>query len=149
MKKHISTIFTSISFLFILAGVSASAQAQVTADIPFDFNVGSKTLPAGKYKVNKQNTNSLSIVVRNTEQTPTAMALSNNLVTTGKNEQSKLVFHRYGNQYFLAEVIIRGNQNGYELPTSKAERKAIEEARTRYLTKNEVKPEIVVIVAGQ
>jgi hypothetical protein len=33
-----------------------------------------------------------------------------------------LVFHRYGSQYFLAQVWSAGNSEGRELPRSRAER---------------------------
>jgi hypothetical protein len=35
---------------------------------------------------------------------------------------SKLTFHRYGNQYYFAEVWIDGEKDGLQAPKSKAER---------------------------
>lgn len=149
MKKQALRIVAAIGFLFILSGVSAFAQAPVTADVPFDFNVGNKTLPAGNYKVSKHSTHALALVVSNKDQGDTAIMLSNNITAAGNNEKSKLVFRRYNDKYFLAEVISQGEQVGQGLPMSKAEREIVKEMKARYLTKNEVKPEIVVVVAGQ
>ena len=57
-------------------------------------------------------------------------------------EQGKLVFHKYGNQYFLAQVWIPGYK-ALELAKSKSER-AIE--RETKLSKNS-KPELVSVLA--
>ncbi|MGE0883211.1 MAG: hypothetical protein AB7P14_06690 [Blastocatellales bacterium] len=149
MKKQVLRIAAAIGFLFILSGVSAFAQTPVTADVPFDFNVGNKTLPAGNYKVSKHSTHALALVISNTDQADTAITLSNNITAAGNNEKSKLVFRRYNDKYFLAEVISQGEQVGHGLPMTKAEREIVKEMKSRYLTKNEVKPEIVVIAAGQ
>ena len=37
---------------------------------------------------------------------------------------SEVVFHRYGNQYFLSQVWMRGNPDYLSCPPSKAEREA-------------------------
>ena len=37
-------------------------------------------------------------------------------------ETTKLVFHRYGSQYFLAQIWTAGNDRGQELPKSGRER---------------------------
>jgi hypothetical protein len=51
MKNFILRL-SFIAFVFVLGGVAANAQGlgrNFDANIPFDFSVGSKTLPAGKY----------------------------------------------------------------------------------------------------
>lgn len=51
MKKFILRL-SFIAFVFVLGGVAANAQGlgrNFDANIPFDFSIGSKTLPAGKY----------------------------------------------------------------------------------------------------
>jgi len=41
--------------------------------------------------------------------------------------EGKLIFHRYGDRYFLSQMWMPGNPTGRELPPSKAE---LETART-------------------
>ncbi len=52
MKKFIQRLsFIAFVLVLVLGGVAASAQGgrNFDANIPFDFSIGSKTLPAGKY----------------------------------------------------------------------------------------------------
>jgi len=148
MRKSILSIVAAIGFMFVVSAASAYAQT-ITVNVPFEFKVGEKTLPAGTYRVKKHSNNATTIVVSKSDLKETGISLSQNMYTNGNPEKSKLVFHRYGNQSFLSEIVIQGRQIGYELSTSKSERKTIEEARTRYLTQNIVKPEIVEIIAEQ
>ncbi len=61
MKKYLTL---TIAMMMFLAVVTVTAEAQVSgskqmsARIPFAFNVGSKTLPAGEYTVKVLNPNS-------------------------------------------------------------------------------------------
>lgn len=51
MKKFIQRL-SFVAFVLVLGGVAANAQGlgrNFDANIPFDFSIGSKTLPAGKY----------------------------------------------------------------------------------------------------
>jgi hypothetical protein len=51
MKKRILKNFTMLSLLLMLTAVSDAAQSERTkvTNIPFNFIVGEKTLPAGEY----------------------------------------------------------------------------------------------------
>jgi hypothetical protein len=106
----------------VLATVVVSANGQstsilVTADIPFDFIVGDKTLPSGEYTVRSAASNGLKI----SGEESSVMRLSNLAVETSKKRNARLVFHRYGQQYFLAEVW-SGDHYGRQLLQSKKER---------------------------
>jgi len=52
MKKFIQRL-SFIAFVLVLGGVAADAQVsrKFDANIPFDFSIGGKTLPAGKYVI--------------------------------------------------------------------------------------------------
>ena len=52
MKKFIQRL-SFIAFVLIVGGVAANAQVsrKFNANIPFDFAIGGKTLPAGKYVI--------------------------------------------------------------------------------------------------
>ncbi|HZN07100.1 MAG TPA: hypothetical protein VFB65_09955, partial [Pyrinomonadaceae bacterium] len=57
-------------------------------------------------------------------------------------DQAKLVFHKYGNRYFLAQVCVPGYQ-AWEVMKSKEERSLEREMR---LVKN-LKPERITVAA--
>ena len=56
----------------------------------------------------------------------------------------RLIFHRYGNQYFLAKVI--SDTGGRELPKTKAEREAAKATRDQ-LAMKDAAPEIITVNA--
>lgn len=128
--------------LFLLAVLTAgSVYAQdimIKADIPFAFTVGDKTLLAGVYSVERQHLSS-TIFLRGTEK-PEAQAMSYG-IGGGQNfnVEPKLVFRRYGEQYFLAQVWMgAGNAVAREIPKSSKERQV---ARSTF------EPELISIAA--
>ena len=146
MKKQTLMIVAAVGFLIAMSAVSAFAQTTnlANAQVPFDFNVNSKTLPAGKYTIAKPATNGV-IIVRSGEKKSAAASLA--ATTTQATPATRLVFHRYGSQYFLAKIEVEGS-NGLELPKTKAERNTAKQANERHLAKNNGEPEIVTVPAS-
>jgi hypothetical protein len=108
MKKY----FNIPLMIMMLAGVLAvSAQAQtssaqrVIASIPFAFNAGKTTLPAGKYTITVLNPTSdrKTLQIRSLNGRASAIVLTT--TSSGHaSDNAKLVFERYGDQYFFAEA---------------------------------------------
>jgi len=140
MKKEMLKGFTMLMLIVALAlataAVSASAQSrnEVRASIPFEFVVGDKTLPAGEYNVRAITRDAL--LIQGTENGKSAIRLSNETEKSKRSMYSRLVFHCYGQKYFLAQVW-NGEMAGLELAKSRQER-AIEResnlAQTMYKT---------------
>ena len=146
MKRHSLTLIAII----ILAGVfTVSAEAQtagsqkVVANIPFAFNVGNTSLPAGKYTITVLNPSSDRKVlqVRSSNGRSTAITQTTNVIGDASDD-SKLVFHRYGDRYFFAQAQMAGETTGLAAPKSRAER-AQKNAAAIAGTKT-----VVVIIAG-
>lgn len=102
---------------------SAFGQTMVRAQIPFDFTVGNSTLPAGEYVVSQfvpgdgtvmeiRSANSGAHIYVQTSATESAKAPAEN----------KLVFRRYGDQYFLSQIWNERQLVGRGLPISDRER---------------------------
>ena len=126
MKK---TAYTMIALLVLVGSIAVAAQAQtvrhaqVRADIPFEFHVGNATLPAGEYLVKQLNTDSDAATMQITRKDGAAGAIVNMIGASGGDQaMTKLMFRRYGNQYYFAEVWVEGEKNGLQAPRSKAER---------------------------
>jgi hypothetical protein len=95
------TVMTALALAF-----AASAQAQTalnykTFAVPFSFKVGNKVLPAGEYKITADNQ---SIRVQKTDGKETAVTLTQRTRGTNNDNDSKLTFRRYGDQYYLSQV---------------------------------------------
>lgn len=119
MKKQ---LFALLGLGLLMATAFAYAQTGVVKmNIPFNFIVGKTTLPAGDYTIENVSDSAQAILVANSDRTSTAMLLANACESTTAAPKTKLVFHRYGNQYFLAQIWKAGNDRGQELPQSRRE----------------------------
>ena len=114
----------TLTLLFAASAVSAKGQSiqRVKADIPFEFVVGDKTLAAGEYWVSSTNQDGTALRIRNENTATTAMRLTNPIEPRRSDTRSRLVFHRYGQTYFLAEVWTGGDAIGRQLLRSNSER---------------------------
>jgi hypothetical protein len=112
--------FRAIMTLAMFTAVaSANGQARRSkANVPFEFMVGDKSLPAGAYTIASATTNGNGLRIQCAASNDAALALTTAL--SGKSHP-KLVFHRYGQRYFLAEVW-SSHEDGRELMMSKQER---------------------------
>jgi hypothetical protein len=102
-------------------GVSANAQSSspLTAKVPFDFVVKDKTLSPGRIQILRGDHPAVTIV-RNDDGTPAVFVLTNPVASRRAGPgDDRLVFHRYGGTYFLAEIWRGGN--GLALTKSKRE----------------------------
>ena len=137
MKKLVTKGFVTAGLLLamtIVAGVSAQAQSlqyKLTANIPFDFTVGEKKLSAGKYSVGRaQETSGDKVLqIRSTDGNVIVNRFSIPVVTFNPKNQGSLVFHRYGDDYFLSQIWPAGASTGRALPKSHAERELERNAR--------------------
>ena len=122
--KTLNTIILTLGAAVVLGCTGLYAQTRATANIPFDFNVRGVTMPAGKYTLQRGSATSGSIKIFNndTQKAVLVLAPSTNSAYKGKAEGSgKVIFHRYGDQYFFSEVWTPNGLKGGTLP-SKLER---------------------------
>src|SRR4030095_8731159 len=110
MKKQALKVFSMLSLSVILGVVSAHANpaGPVKANIPFDFTVANKTLPAGAYTVVPMTTPNV-LLIRHEDGRAAAIVITNPMPARQEQGQTKLVFRRYGDQYFLAQVWTEGD----------------------------------------
>jgi hypothetical protein len=129
MNKKLAVL--SISALVVALAVPMLAQSsmRLKANIPFEFVVSGKTLPAGEYSID---TASSQVVVRSIAQSAGAIAIGNNVDVKGTDPTAatKLVFNRYGDKYFLSEVLDGWVSSGLKLPVSHTERELATSAST-------------------
>jgi hypothetical protein len=111
--------FYTALLLAASASIAQTKQGDVTADIPFPFVVATQTLPAGHYIVSPLNTDNLSI---HDASNHNMFVPAHSAQRPMNDNRCKLVFHRYGDTYFLSEVWVAGNAMGKALFRSRAER---------------------------
>jgi hypothetical protein len=121
-------LFANATLLGLLLMPVANAQLTVGVQgkVPFEFRVGDQTLPAGEYKFVRQNEGTKLILMRNLNYKSGATVFNSNEVqvkASARSETPRLVFHRYGNTYFLSQLWGGfGERNGAQLQQSKAEK---------------------------
>ena len=126
MKRHLNI---PMAIIILASALTAGAQAQtssvqkVIATIPFAFNVGETRLPAGEYTFTVANPTSdrKILQIRNANGRSSAMIATTNVVGNVA-ENTKLVFQRYGDQYFFAQAQMAGDSTSLAAVKSKAER---------------------------
>ena len=125
LLKTLSISAATLIVLFATSAIAANAQTtgRVYAQIPFDFVVGNKTLSAGRYLISSQVQDRTALLVQNMKAKDGAIRLTNQVQYRRNRTNTRLVFHRYGQTYFLAEVWQSGNSTGWSLHPSQAERK--------------------------
>ncbi len=122
-----SRILLLSTLVFMLGFGSVNAQAassKVFAKIPFEFEVGGKTLPAGDYKFVHRTLRGIHpdvVLVQNRDTDATATVMTRPVLDWASPGQAKIVFHRYGNHYFLSQFWL-GSWTGREIPESHRER---------------------------
>jgi hypothetical protein len=128
--KYIQRAFAFSGLLVLLTFSAAFGQSdrQTIIHIPFNFSVGEKSFPAGKYVIERNRNNSDTVwVIKQKDDGGSAILLTRAVRANDVVEQTRLVFNRYDDLYFLSEFWTVGSQTGHQLPVSKQER-ALEKA---------------------
>jgi hypothetical protein len=125
MKRN--TVLTYLAATLISMG-SACAHAQAPAfKVPFDFTVGNRVFPAGAYQVSYSATKT-AILIRSQDER--FHAFTTTYPADPSTSGGKVIFTKYGNQYFLHEVLCSALSMNVALPTSRLEKRArIQEAQ--------------------
>ena len=113
-----------VAVAFATAVVSAYGQSttRVRSQIPFEFIVGSKTMPAGEYFLKSASSSGAALMISTADGKVSAIRLTNTIGPKLQVSEAKLVFHRYGEKYFLAEVWTGADNTGRVLLPSKQEK---------------------------
>jgi hypothetical protein len=134
--KHITAIALFIAATFITAGKAIAQDYAVRATIPFNFTVNGSQLPAGNYTLGSDVTNPRILNISDRTQHVHVMALTMPSADE-KRKANQLVFHKYGNQYFLCEIRSQESAINVQLATSKQEKRAREETQQAGLRVND------------
>lgn len=121
MKRIHAIALLTIAFLSTTTAVLAQ-ESSVKADIPFDFTVGNQLLPAGEYTISSAESGVVEIQSADKRLLAETTAFSSRHESDG---ESKLVFNRYGDQYFLRRILCPSASNmNLDLPSWKSEKRA-------------------------
>ncbi|MBZ5629595.1 MAG: hypothetical protein LAO06_12095 [Acidobacteriia bacterium] len=123
MKRQ-SHILSGMVLGMSLALAVGLAQAQTGSDVvnvkvPFAFNIGAQTFPAGEYSLKPLLPHTM--LLRNEAGQTLTNINANSVESREVQKAAKLVFNEYGGRYFLAQIWRADDNIGEELIKSRAE----------------------------
>ncbi len=113
------TVFVAALAFSTVAPAQTASGYHYKAEIPFQFMVENKVMPAGTYFVDL-NGHFLRLSLAQTNRSIAAP-----IATVGVPKvrgEGALVFNVYNNQYFLSKLVPAGSEIGREVPQGSAER---------------------------
>jgi hypothetical protein len=124
MRKSACVSLLALTLLVAgLAGAPASAKSGITlrAQVPFDYHVGSQTIQAGDCAVIAQTSDGATLRISSKNGGAASVLTNAKQAKPGAKSSPRLVFHKYGDEYFLAAVW-DNDETGRTLPESSRER---------------------------
>jgi hypothetical protein len=122
--KQITMIAIAVCLLasFAVVGTVSAQDHAARATVPFNFNVADKWVPAGTYTMTSDMLSPNVIAIRNKDGQILLLSVSH---SDGRRlNGGKLVFTKYGDQYFLHEILCSFCGMNVEFPGSKHEKLA-------------------------
>jgi hypothetical protein len=126
-------IQTAVAALTLAAAGYAQSAQELKVTVPFGFVAGSRTLPAGQYTVSQAG-NPSAVVMRSAGSAPGVVVVTSRVEAPGRQEIGKLVFHRYGDRYFLSQVWGTDQSTGSQLQKTAQERELARNSRGELAT---------------
>jgi hypothetical protein len=118
--KRLFGLVVACGAVGMLAGGLQAQSYRVTSHVPFSFIVNGKTCPAGAYALQAEGYHTFEYLRNLKGQCSVFMNSTRSLEESAA--RPRLLFHRYGNTYFLWQVW-NGQGTGSLLPVSERERK--------------------------
>ena len=140
MKRKVYGALTMLAVALIVSVpmVQAQSQSHLRADVSFAFSLQDKSMSAGNYEIKSLSDQVLEIWNLDTRHGQLLMKQMS--VQANKVQNPKLVFHKYGDQYFLSQIWDGRSNSGVELAVSNREKE-------EQIARNGQQPPETVVVA--
>ena len=116
MKDSVRITVTILSLVLIALVPAYAQKTSATVNIPFSFTVDDVRLPAGEYIVSSPTERVVSL--QHVGGPEAKATMTNNGSSTNSDGRAKLVFHKYGNAYFLAAAWLPNSDHAREFYAS-------------------------------
>jgi hypothetical protein len=119
MKRNVFGALMTLIVAFTVAVPMVNAQQTImSANVPFAFSVGDKQLPAGSYAVREMDRATL---IQSSDGATSVLGIYA-YAGPSKADETKLVFNKVGDHYFLAQIWTSARGQGLSVPQSKLEK---------------------------
>jgi|HubBroStandDraft_4_1064222.scaffolds.fasta_scaffold81472_3 hypothetical protein len=120
------SFFAACVFALTMYPTKANAQiiGDMEANIPFQFHVGNTKLPPGKYVIHVLDDSDLTIMeISSADGSTSALFQVQAAQASSAPAKSELIFNKYGDHYFLAQLFDEGNPSGSTVEQSRYEKR--------------------------
>ena len=116
LGAYLTALLTTL--LTLAAAVGQNDPGVFKAPIPFSFVIAGRTLPPGRYVLSTLGEQTVRVA---SSQNQSAFAMTSRVDALSPAASGKLVFHRYQNIYFLAQIWHAGSSQGKQVFKSPGE----------------------------
>jgi hypothetical protein len=112
--SHLTAVLTLICLLGLGASARAADGSSVAVAVPFEFVAGTKTMPAGRYNIDRSfPVEDRGLIIRSFRDGVFLLPTVFDGFTTG---HTKLSFEQLGDKYFLSKVETQAGVYSFRLP---------------------------------
>jgi hypothetical protein len=126
MRKFAAIALFAVASTFGVGHAFAQQEYQLRTNIPFNFTVGNKVLPAGHYTILPVRDDQIEVQSQDGQTAVLSAAYPH---SDPLLRNAVLVFNRYGDEYFLRQVDAGATSVNQNLPLSKSEDRARHDER--------------------
>jgi hypothetical protein len=119
MKNTVRTTVVTLALVVMALSTAFAQKTSATVNIPFTFTVDDARMPAGEYIISSTSERVVTLQLVGGPEAKTTM--TNNGSSTKSDGRAKLVFHKYGNAYFLAAAWLPNSDHAREFFASSNE----------------------------
>jgi hypothetical protein len=120
MRRQFITSIISLTCLVVVVATQVNAQTfqRFEVNIPFEFMLRGRTLPPGKYVVERADpTRRNAVALRNKDEGSFSTILVQRVEKENPSEEASLVFLRRERKFYLFQVWPSGDSNGNQVPS--------------------------------
>ena len=121
MRKQSITSIIVLVCVTVIAATTVRAQnaRRFLIDIPFQFVITGRTLPAGKYAVERIDPTKPNVVMlKNTGNDIVRLVITQRVEIEEMSTTSSLIFKRRGEEFYLFQIWVMGNSDGNQVPVA-------------------------------
>ena len=123
LRMLLTFLLVTLTPLLPLSRALAQNRSMATVDVPFDFLASSGRLPAGRYQLVQVHSN--VVLFRSTDGRASRAVVVNSPMIAARPQTGRLIFRRYGQRYFLADLWLPGVNGGLHFSQAPAEKEML------------------------
>jgi hypothetical protein len=116
MKNSVRMTMITLALVLLALAPAYAQKTSATVNIPFTFTVDDVRMPAGEYIISSASERVVTIQHAGGHEAKTTMTINGS--STKSDGRAKLVFHKYGNAYFLAAAWLPNSDHAREFYAS-------------------------------